>query len=386
MEDVDGLLAVASAETGLTEFGEGTFHEGLDLLVDSLLKEARLSAVGDFALRDIIVRLLKNRLQIEDWYHRYPEIDDEVILRPLIGLGLPRTGSTALAALLGEDPRARSLVQWQAEEPCPPPSTVPAPDPRIARAQAKAVLIRQLSPKLTSMQPSSPTGPFEDHDLMGLDFKSQIFQAFAQIPSYSAWLLDADLTSTYRYEHRVLKLLQWGQERQPWRLKCPTHLIYLGHLDQAFPDARFVMTHRDPTEVLVSVADVYATAAAMFSEEVDPRYLAALNVEQWAVGMRRALEFRDAGNEDRFFDLDFRAMRRDPVGEVRRLYAWLDEPVTPVFETGMRRWWHENAENREETVHPDPAAFGLDLDAVRPLFADYVTRSAEWTAPERSGH
>ncbi|ADP81061.1 sulfotransferase family protein [Pseudofrankia inefficax] len=381
MEDVDGLLAAASAETGLTDFGERTFREGLDLLVDSLRKEARLNAVGEFVLRDMIVRLLRNRLQIEDWYRRHPEIDDEVIERPLIGLGLPRTGSTALAALLGEDPGARSLVAWQAEEPCPPPSTVPAPDPRIARAEAKAAQSRELSPKLSAMQPSSPTGPFEDHDLMGLEFTSQIFQAFAQIPTYSAWLLDADLTSTYRYERRALKLLQWGQERQPWRLKCPTHLIYLRYLDPAFPDARFVMTHRDPTEVLVSVADVYATAAVMFSDEVDQRYLAALNVEQWAVGMRRALEFRDAGNDDRFFDLDFRAMRRDPVGEVRRLYAWLDEPVTPAFEAGMRRWWRENAENREETVHPDPADFGLDLAAVRPLFADYVTRSARWTAP-----
>ena len=56
---------------------------------------------------------------------------------------------------------------------------------------------------------------------MALDFKSQIFQAFAQIPSYSDWLLDADLTSTYRYERRVLKLLQWGEPTRPWRLKSP---------------------------------------------------------------------------------------------------------------------------------------------------------------------
>jgi hypothetical protein len=381
MEDVDGLLEVARAETGLENFGEDTFRAGLDLLVDSLRGEARLNAVGEFALRDLIVRLLKTRLQVEDWYLRHPEIDDEVIELPLIGLGLPRTGSTALAALLGEDPRARSLVRWQAAEPCPPPSTVPAPDPRIARAEAEAVMARELSPKLASMQPSSPTGPFEDHDLMGLDFKSQIFQAFAQIPSYSSWLLDADLTSTYRYERRVLRLLQWGAERRPWRLKCPTHLIYLDHLDRAFPDARFVMTHRDPTEVMVSVADVYATAASMFSDEVDPSYLAALNVRQWTVGMRRALEFRDAGNDERFFDLDFRAVRHDPVGEVRRLYGWLGEPVTAEFEAGMRRWWHDNAENREENVHPDPAYFGLDLAEVRPMFADYVARSVRWTTP-----
>ena len=91
---------------------------------------------------------------------------------------------------------------------------------------------------------------------MALDFKAHYFQAFAYVPSYSDWLLDADLTSTYRYERRALKLLQWGSPTRPWRLKCPSHLLWLDHLDEVFPDARFVMTHRDPTEVMVSVADL----------------------------------------------------------------------------------------------------------------------------------
>ena len=101
---------------------------------------------------------------------------------------------------------------------------------------------------------------------MALDFKSHIFQAFAQIPSYSDWLLDADLTSTYLYERRVLKLLQWRCPAQPWRLKCPTHLVYLEHLNRAFPDARFVMTHREPSEVMLSVIDVYCDIAGKFTD------------------------------------------------------------------------------------------------------------------------
>jgi hypothetical protein len=139
------------------------------------------------------------------------------------------------------------------------------------------------------------------------------------------------------------------------------------------------MTHRDPTEVIVSVADVYAEVAAMIGNTVDPHYLGALNVEQWSIGMQRALAFRDKGNDDRFFDMDFRAVQEDPIGEVRKLYEWLDEPVTPEFEAGMARWWHDNAENREHVVHPDPADFGIDLDAVRPLFSDYMARVATWT-------
>ena len=374
----DELLAAARAETGLDDFGADSFREGLERLVRALRAEARLNNTGQAALRQLVVGLLAQRLQVEDWYRRHPEIDDEPVERPLIGLGLPRTGSTALSFLLAEDPHARSLRAWEAMRPCPPPSVVSGHDSRIERAREHQA---QSSQRHRALVPSTAAGPTECQALMGLDFKAHYFQAFARIPSYSDWLLyEADLTPTYQYERRVLKLLQWGFPARPWRLKSPSHLLFLDHLDGAFPDARFVMTHRDPAEVIVSVADLYADTASRFSDDIDLRYLGALNVEHWSVGMRRALAFRDGCAAGRFYDIDFRAMQSDPVGQVRGLYAWLGEPVTEAFEAGMRGWWRENAEQRERNVHPDPAAFGLDLDQVRPLFGGYTARMAHWTA------
>ena len=180
------------------------------------------------------------------------------------------------------------------------------------------------------MLPNSATGPNECQDLMALDFKSHYFQAFAYIPSYSTWLLyDADLTSTYAYERRTLKLLQWGEPTRPWRLKCPSHLLWLDYLDRSFPDARFVWTHRDPAEVMVSVADLYVEMAARFGADTDPTYFGSLNVEHWTVG--------------------------------------------------MQRWWQEHAAKREPSLHPDPATLGLDLDQIRPHFADYTAHALQWT-------
>jgi hypothetical protein len=233
---------------------------------------------------------------------------------------------------------------------------------------------------MSSLVPGSPTGPEECQDLMALDFKAHYFQAFAHVPSYSEWLLDADLTPTYAYERRALQLLQWGSPTRPWRLKCPSHLLWLDHLDAVFPDARFVMTHRDPTEVMVSVSDVYAEVGRMFSEDLDLHYLGRLNVEHWTTGMERLLAFRAEHGDDRFYDMDFRAVQRDPIGQVRGLYDWLGEPVTPEFEAGMRDWWDRHAAEREVNVHPDPDEFGLDLDRVRGQFADYAARIPGWTA------
>src|SRR6185436_7690084 len=103
-------------------------------------------------------------------YRRHPEIAEEPIVAPLIGLGLPRTGSTALSALLAEDPEARSLRRWEAGEPCPPPSTVTGPDPRIAEQEALQAMQDELSPRMSALVPSTPTGPHECQDLMALDF------------------------------------------------------------------------------------------------------------------------------------------------------------------------------------------------------------------------
>ena len=145
------------------------------------------------------------------------------------------------------------------------------------------------------------------------------------------------------------------------------------------------MTHRDPTDVLVSVVDVYADIAGVFTDHLDREYLARLNLEHWSTGMERALAFRDDGADDRFYDIDFRAMQADPIGQVRGLYAWLGRPVSHQFESGMRTWWAANENEREPSVRADPSSVGLDLDEVRPRFAGYVARAGAWTAAAGGG-
>ena len=103
------VMDEASARTGLTDFGDDAFQEGLDILLSSLRDEARLHDCGQAFLHHRIVGYLSQRLQVEDWYRRHPEIDEVLITAPLIGLGLPRTGSTALSALLAQDPDVRYL-------------------------------------------------------------------------------------------------------------------------------------------------------------------------------------------------------------------------------------------------------------------------------------
>jgi hypothetical protein len=376
----EDLMAQAVAETGLDDFGDDSFREGLEILLRSLGDEAGLNPTGEAVIYPRLVSHLVNRLQIEDWYRRHPEIADVPISAPLFGLSLPRTGSTVLSFLLAQDPNVRYLRQWESSQPCPPPATVAGPDPRIEAARVEAARVGAGGREHV---PSDINGPMECLDVMALDFKTQIYHAFARIPTYAAWVADTDLTSTYMYERRVLKLLQWGQQPRPWRLKSPAHMLWIHYLVGAFPDARFVMTHRDPTDVLPSVADVYADIGAMFTDHLDRGYIGRVNVEQWSTGIERVIEFRDSDGDDRFYDIDFLAMQADPISEVAGLYRWLGQPVTEEFERGMRQWSDANAARHEPSRHSDPTIYGLDVEQVRPLFADYVSRSRRWTDHSR---
>ena len=370
MKTVDALLETARENTGLIDFGDERFMEGLTRLVDSLRHEARLNAVGEHLLEQRLVMHLEQRLGVEEWYRQNPEIDAVQIIAPLIGISLPRTGSTALSHLLGHDPAARSLLANESAK----PSQL---NGAAAFGASDAAALRP--PGARRFVPAGDNPPAECQELMALDFRSQLFLAFAQMPSYADWLLDADLSSTYAYERRVLKLLQWRQPQARWRLKAPSHLLYLRYLSAAFPDARFVMTHRDPAEVMVSVSALYTEYVSKLTDHVDPHYLGGLNTQQWVTGMQRTLAFRADGQEHRFYDIHFMDMREDPVAAVRGLYDWLDEPVSDEFERTMRQWWAASQAEREGTTYPDPTYFGLDLDAVRDQFSDYIRAAAGWT-------
>lgn len=373
MSTVQRLLEKARAATELENFGEDTFLEGLERLVKSVEQEARLTPQGRAGFEFQVIDLLGNRLQVEDWYSRHPEIDEQEIIAPLIGLGLPRTGSTALSCLLAEDPAARSIRNWEAQCPCPPPETATQHnDPRIARAEAFMERRNTLFPRMKIMLPSTATTPTECQTFMGMDFKSQLFQAYLQIPGYIDWLNhEADLVPTYHYVKRVLKLLQWRCPPTRWRLKNPSHSLFIGALNEVFPDARFWMTHRDVSKVIPSVADLYFELIKASAETVDKHWIGHIATDFCELGMRRMIDFREAGNDDRFFDIHFAPFMKDPYPELEKLYAFLGEELTAETRQRMQAWRDNSPRDKHGEHIYEPSDFGLDPAQLRERFAFY---------------
>jgi hypothetical protein len=369
--DIDRMVDTACARAGSDDLGDDTWREGLEVLDPSLGAEAALNEMGVDAMTDQIVGYLVNRLQVEQWYAKHPEIDDQEIVAPLFGLGLPRTASTALGYLLAQDPARRSLRVWEASTPCPPPETATEhTDPRIAEAQAGIDFTNEMFPGFFGMLPTQADGPQECLLIMALDFRSQIFEGMARIPTYSSWLLQCDMVSTYRYHERVLKLLQWRCPPTTWSLRSPAHMHSIDALDAVYPDARFVMTHRDVGKVLPSVCALYDSLSSVLSDRPDPIGIGTTNTAVWKLSLERAMAFRDR-NADRFHDLRFDDVQRDPIGAVSRLYAELGDRLTPDARQRMQDWWTASAEQRPPAHQYPPEKYGLDLSAIRDQFAFY---------------
>lgn len=378
MIDISKLVRTATNSTGLSNFGGDTWQEGLEVLAKSVSEEAELNTAGQASFERMVVSLLSRRLEVEDWHARNPEIDEQSLEAPLIVLGLPRTGSTALHNLLAQDPKVRVLRNWESTFPCPPPETATQfSDPRIALVEHQMALGDKAMPRMKQMLPMTATSPIEDQFIMAHDFKSQVFMPMFRIPSYVKWFDDeADLVPTFRYVKRVLKLLQWRCPPKKWRLKNPSYSQCISELDRVFPDAQFCMTHRPVEEVIPSMADLYLEIASVNTSSVDPLWLGNVAADNCENGMRRMLSFREAGNEHRFFDIHFRALQTEPLLVIEKLYAFLGERLTPDARTRMLAWLEDTPRDKHGRHEYHAADFGLDRDMLRKRFGFYSEKLA----------
>ncbi len=368
------LIEAACHRVGADDFGADTWQEGLDVLLGALNSEAQLNDLGRDVFTDQIVGYLANRLEVEQCYRQHPEIGEQQITAPLFGLGLPRTGSTALSFLLACDTSRRSLRTWEAGHPCPPPeSSTQDTDPRIAEAQAGIDLTNDMFPDFVGMLPTSAVGPQECLLVMAMDFRSQVFEGMALIPSYTSWLLGCDMEPAYRFHHRVLQLLQWHCPPTRWWLKTPAHMHSIRALDAVYPTARFVMTHRDVATVLPSVCALTDALSDVLTERSDPSLLGPHHSTLWAEALRRFTEFRDEHDSNRFFDVSFTDLQTDPIGAVERLYRAMGDDLSPDTRRRMQAWWEGSRADRHAAPQV-PERYGLDPVVVRRQFAFYHDR------------
>ncbi len=376
--DADDYLDQSVAATGLDDFGDPTFRLGLQAFLDSA-EEARLNEIGTAAADGQIRGALASRLAVIDWQTTHPEVADERVEAPIFIIGLSRSGTTALSHLLARDPANRSLLGWEAAQPVPPPQPdTYTTDPRFEAAKADEFgLLHQLNPALTAMHHDPPDMPVECLVPMTQHFVTLSLALVFPVFSYGRWVRDTDHGPLYRYHHQVLRVLQSGGVRGRWQLKSPQHTFALDALTNEYPDARFIVTHRDPATVVASVTSMAHAFASTFA---DAPHAAAVGRE-WTDLMGAVtdglLDFRRRHGDDRFVDISYRDVVQRPVEAARRAYAGLGLTLSPEGESAMRAHTETAVQHRYGRHQYQLEDLGLDRAALDERFETYRARFAE---------
>ena len=371
----DELIATATRRTGLDDFGVDDWREPFEILVRAIEQEAELHLFGRLWTRHDLLLFLENRLRIEATYKAHPEIEDEVGDQPVFVTGLPRSGTSILFELLAQDRQFMAPANWEFVLPCPPPEAASyRNDPRVPRAHHLINQMGRVAPTFQAMHEMGAWIPNECGVAFPLSFRSQHLAATFQVPSYTGWLFAADQEPAYRYYKRLLKLLQWRNPRGHWLLKAPEHQSFLPVLFKVFPDARVVVTHRDPVKAQGSVTNLMGTLYWMRSDKPfdASAFEELLTPEGTAARLNQMIDWieADAVPAERITHSRYADLIDEPTGALEALYAGMGFAFTSETRAAVEAY----------LAHKPKGKFGAHRysvdkqDSTRQLFERYQSR------------
>jgi hypothetical protein len=369
------LIDKARAATGLADFGDSTALEGLEILVRASDQEANLSTAGAQRWEANLVKILSNRLRIVEYLKQHPELLVRPIERPMFVFGLPRTGTTLTINLLSADRARRCLLRWEALNPVPPAAAGALhSDPRCMAEQERLAMAVKYAPQIAAAHYEDADSPSECQFAMALSFCAQLFDSNVHIPSYGHWFMhEASYLPAFRFHKQLLQLLQ-AENAGRWTLKNPWHPLFLDDLVTVYPDAQLVMTHRDPAEVVGSACSLIRLVRPMFSDIVDLRQIADQMIDTFDLMIARQNAYRAKHGEAAIYDIQYDRQLRDPIGQMRELYAHFDEPFARETEVAMRETLANAPQGKHGKHIYSLEEFGLTAAAVRQHFREYCER------------
>ncbi|WP_232367275.1 sulfotransferase family protein [Altererythrobacter lutimaris] len=333
---------------GRSEEDVEDFRLRLNALVDAVVKEADLNAVGKAFAYGLITRAIQQRFALGKLWREQPELAKTDIAPPIIVLGQMRSGTTRIHRLLAADP-AHSATRF-----CDSWHPVPEkPDFRPLRGTFKLFMARKLDPWLDTIHPFGAARADEELGWLASAFDHSAYEAQWRIPSYLAFSEARDAQPIYAEFERLLRTDagQHGHGARPRILKVPQFTEDLPALLKRFPEARLVVSRRCSEETWRSSVSLVANQMVIQSDSVDLGWIE----QEW----RRKIALRDQRLEAALADwtgpvamIDFEHLGADWEGEMRDLYAALDLPFN---DTGLRAMRAE-MQKSENGAHKGHAA------------------------------
>ena len=371
--DPDALIARARASTGLDDFGpDEHWRPHFEIYLEALEREAALHLAGRIVSGMEILRTLRNRLLLTELWKRRPEILETPVEAPVFVVGSARSGTSITHELFDRDSANRTPLLWEMLHPAEAGEGADL----SAVGDRSMLFWHQLQPEYETMHANSGFLPNECIYIFMHSFLSDQFAGCHVVPSYSRHLHGVDKRMVYEEHRRILQTLEPGPDSARWILKAPSHLSQLRSLFAVYPDARIVLTHRDPLQFLGSNLNLLGTLKWMRSNEVDlARWIEILPKGQAAL-WRDVIDARACGElpDDQFVDVRYADLMADPAATLAAVYEALGWDCSSEVRNAMASYIRHKPRGSRGRHSYSLEQFGLDRDAERERFSFYTER------------
>lgn len=372
--DRDAILDRAKKKTGLGDLGNDNYIETLDRLIDNARK-VELTPLGECCLHFVARRTAINRLCIEDYIKRHPEVEAIPIESPIFIVGFPRTGTTLLQNVLSLGPGYRALYLWELATPYPVHEDAETDRRlRMSKVALPLRLIKMGVPEMTGAHDIRVDTKEECWLLLANTLVLMLTDIATGLHEWNDWLMAMDRSWAYAEYKRMLQLLAHRKPPAKFVLKCPTHLWNLEPILKTFPDACTVWTHRNPINSIASFSSLMALGRRLFLGRVDTARVGEMVEERFHAGVKSAMEVRERVGDERFYDANFETLVNDIPAAVRDIKEHFG--LTHDADAGkMVRNFIEQPRKDKPGKHVyHPEQFGLDPQEIVDRFGDYIER------------
>ena len=379
MLDSNAIIAEAESLAGISDSDPAAVRENLRHLVDAINNDQPLPPGAEALSRRSLVARTADRLNAQKWVRDYPEIADEQIVEPVFLTGLPRSGTTFFQYLFDRDDRFRLIRSWEGITPFPPPGfDADSVIKRKAEVEEQRRKSRPDVKGMAAMHLMDADGPEECHPFMEHSCGALGFHNLYNVPSYFEYLKsELDFTEVYKVHKRQLQLLQWRLPRPRWALKYPGHFVATDAILEVYPDARFVMTHRDPVQTLASLCKLTtALRSARYEEEHDPLLVGQQMLDFVQFHIDRIMQFTAGPEAERFTHVDYYRLLNDPPLVMTEVHRSLGIDSPQQVRDAVAQWHRDNPKGARGSNPYALEQYGLDGDTVARQFGDYMKRFA----------
>ncbi|GAA5265133.1 hypothetical protein ACOSOMT5_P1558 [Acidiphilium sp. MT5] len=368
-------LTASAIERAAKTHVTGPASEGLARLTDSLARESQLSLFGRVSVRYDLLRLARNGALIERMHAENPEIAAAPVRAPLFILGLPRSGTTFLHSMLALDPEILVPRVWQTLYPAPrAPDFDPTTSAAARQSNKQLGIFAGMAPDFPAIHPIHADSPQECSEITAHLFQSLRFDTTFRVPSYRIWLDAHGHAEAFAFHKRWLQAMQHGVKARFWALKCPDHTFSMDAILHTYPDARFVIVHRDPLHVFASVAFMTEVLRRPFLRGIDPAEIGEQVTTRWIEGARQlvALDQSGAIAPRNLINIQYETLTDDPISAISAIYAHFGETLSEPAQSAMRAHLAAAPKGGYGTNRYRPADFNINPDRLRPDFAPYM--------------